>query len=414
MAATTFSPLMEEEEDSGFASLGCSQNAAGAPVDFSAFQLSPAKDHVMTDAADEMADLHIVSSKRPVIRRPFGDRTNSCEESPKGRFIPLNRSLSETMSSLFKNKRKRSQPQLSYDEEKRRRDFEPAQPGPSSQPVDQHSTTPGKRQTPQFRRALSFACIEGHHSIPVEDESTFTLPYIHTSDSTAFKRVTSETVAELILSHSPEEFHRKFILVDCRYPFEYNGGHLKNAINLFAEGAYDATRIPSKRLMEVFYPECPIQRKEMLARIPIFYCEFSTKRGPAMASSLRSIDRTMNQDSYPYVDYKEIYLLQDGFKAVWTKITKHGLTGEILEPHGYTAMAHPDYASELKKYKLHRHGNGAMMTAMRQLVQRPQSQLRLKDEAPKPITPAHRRLRPMRLDMTPGSENNSPRRLSSP
>jgi len=36
-----------------------------------------------------------------------------------------------------------------------------------------------------------------------------------------------------------EQFERKFILIDCRYPYEYGGGHIKNAVNLFDAGKLD-------------------------------------------------------------------------------------------------------------------------------------------------------------------------------
>ncbi|VDK26612.1 unnamed protein product [Anisakis simplex] len=68
---------------------------------------------------------------------------------------------------------------------------------------------------------------------------------------------------------------------------------------------------------ELFYPKCVDRFHEMRSRIPIFYCEFSQKRGPTMAAALRQFDRKRNEARYPEVDYKEIYLLDRGYKKFY-------------------------------------------------------------------------------------------------
>ncbi|TMS39053.1 hypothetical protein L596_005642 [Steinernema carpocapsae] len=102
---------------------------------------------------------------------------------------------------------------------------------------------------------------------------------------------------------SEQEFATKYFLVDCRYPYEYFGGHIRNATNIFDPSVVENT----------FYPEDPTEADFMRSRIPIFYCEFSQKRGPTMGYKLREVDRMRNNDKYPRVDFPEIYLLDRGY-----------------------------------------------------------------------------------------------------
>ncbi|VDM47872.1 unnamed protein product [Toxocara canis] len=159
-------------------------------------------------------------------------------------------------------------------------------------------------------------------------------------DSVAFKSIDGTTLAELMDSMDVAEFTKKFVIVDCRYPYEYNGGHIRGAINL-----HD----PSL-LQEVFYPSSSTQFGDMLRRIPVFYCEYSQKRGPAMAAALRQYDRCRNEARYPDVDYKEIYVLDRGYR----KFFKQDGFARLCDPPGYVPMIEPSYRNELKRFKLHK------------------------------------------------------------
>ena len=65
----------------------------------------------------------------------------------------------------------------------------------------------------------------------------------------------------------------KFTLIDCRFPYEFNGGHIRGAKNIWKQ----------EDLMSAFfggalkYPEDNKKRE-----VFIFHCEFSSKRGPKM------------------------------------------------------------------------------------------------------------------------------------
>lgn len=97
-------------------------------------------------------------------------------------------------------------------------------------------------------------------------------------------------MAELILTAD----EKKFIVCDCRYPFEYEGGHVINAININNEDD----------LVHLY--------ENIQVDIIIFHCEFSVSRAPKICSIFRSIDRTNN--IYPNLKFPEVYLLKGGYK----------------------------------------------------------------------------------------------------
>ncbi|PAV72336.1 hypothetical protein WR25_23498 [Diploscapter pachys] len=136
-------------------------------------------------------------------------------------------------------------------------------------------------------------------------------PQIH---STAFKSISHSVLASLMRELGAEEFKKHFVLIDCRYPYEYHGVHIKTAVNLYHQEEKDEL---VARLTAFFFPEDPLEAQAMKRRIPIFYCEYSSKRGPRTAHLLRDIDRRINEGFYPYVDYPQLCLLDRGFKPLF-------------------------------------------------------------------------------------------------
>ncbi len=63
-----------------------------------------------------------------------------------------------------------------------------------------------------------------------------------------------------------------YTLLDCRFPYEYKGGHIQGAKNVWT----------IEQLMELLFSEPLIHPQEGSRDIYIFHCEFSSKRGPKM------------------------------------------------------------------------------------------------------------------------------------
>ncbi|KAI1732808.1 rhodanese-like domain-containing protein [Ditylenchus destructor] len=146
------------------------------------------------------------------------------------------------------------------------------------------------KEIPETARALHrvHSMAEFHHAFNSESFIMSPEPYEdYTLKSVerpqiphrAFRSISGETMCQLLQSMSNEIFCRKFVLVDCRYPFEFNGGHIRHAINL-----YDL-----ENMIKIFFPMDENAFK-MKVKIPIFYCEFSQKRGPTISTfSIRDI-----------------------------------------------------------------------------------------------------------------------------
>ncbi|XP_042548043.1 M-phase inducer phosphatase 3 isoform X3 [Dipodomys spectabilis] len=142
------------------------------------------------------------------------------------------------------------------------------------------------------------------------------------------KYVNPETVAAL-LSGKFQGLIEKFFIIDCRYPYEYLGGHIQGALNLYSH----------KELYDFFLKK-PIVPLDIQKRIIIvFHCEFSSERGPRMCRSLRGEDRALNQ--YPALYYPELYILKGGYRDFFPEYM------ELCEPQSYCPMHHQDHQAEL-------------------------------------------------------------------
>uniref|UniRef100_A0AC35U0T0 Protein-tyrosine-phosphatase n=1 Tax=Rhabditophanes sp. KR3021 TaxID=114890 RepID=A0AC35U0T0_9BILA len=203
-------------------------------------------------------------------------------------------------------------------------------------------------ESPKARRTFSMKCLEetntDFRSIQFDSlvngtkEFEYSLQLVENPKypSTAYGCIGPETLQSLI-DPMTGTVDSKYILLDCRYPFEYEGGHIKGATNFYSA--------PS--LGELFFSPDLKKTKEMANKIPIFYCEFSQKRGPGMAKALREMDRKRN--AYPNLSFSEMYVLDQGYKNFFEQSTSK----QFCLPSQYVTMLDPKHASELAKHKHH-------------------------------------------------------------
>ncbi|KAN0066283.1 m-phase inducer phosphatase [Thecaphora frezii] len=156
-------------------------------------------------------------------------------------------------------------------------------------------------------------------------------------------RISTHTLTDLLRGKYSDQI-AGFNVVDCRFGYEYEGGHVPGAINLntmeqiknyflqpgqgqHANGAALPARSQSGK---------PDRNGNMRKHILVFHCEFSCKRAPSMALALRQADRALAQD-YPNCHFPEIYILQGGYCEYFRTYAP------LCEPQQYVRMDDPRY-----------------------------------------------------------------------
>ena len=184
---------------------------------------------------------------------------------------------------------------------------------PSSQHVRKMSN-PTSRPRKQFRRSLSMfenpadvVNIQPECSQPilpsimdVEIAHVPQLPhFISDKQGTDLPRISKDTLIE-VLDRKYNHLYERVVIVDCRFEYEYKGGHIEGAVNY-----NDKEQLAAQLFNE------PATSKALL----IFHCEYSAHRAPIMAKFIRGRDRNINAEQYPNLTYPETYILDGGYSS---------------------------------------------------------------------------------------------------
>ncbi|KAJ0398811.1 hypothetical protein ATCC90586_004733 [Pythium insidiosum] len=156
------------------------------------------------------------------------------------------------------------------------------------------------------------------------------LPTIRSSKHPDLNVISPHTVAELLNGAYADRLD-SFVLIDCRFGYEHEGGHLKGARSM-----NDPAQVEDAFLLR------PLPNAHRIALV--FYCEFSANRAPKMLRHLRNLDRWIHAERYPELFYPELYLIDGGYKNCFET-----LKGEMCDPAEYLPMNHPSYADQCKR-----------------------------------------------------------------
>ncbi|XP_046358570.1 M-phase inducer phosphatase-like isoform X1 [Haliotis rufescens] len=197
--------------------------------------------------------------------------------------------------------------------------------------IPEQMPSPAPPSHEQLRIQAAVERLESAELI-ADGSKTYALP-LQQGKHKDLKAVSPSTIAHLICGHYADTVD-EYAIIDCRYPYEYEGGHITGAVNMYT---YDQIN----ELLEETTKMGPSNKRRVL----VFHCEFSSKRGPSLLRFLRSQDRNMNSEHYPKLFYPEIYILEGGYKAYFEQHKN------LCEPHAYTPMLHEDYSSDLRHFR---------------------------------------------------------------
>lgn len=122
-----------------------------------------------------------------------------------------------------------------------------------------------------------------------------------------FPRISVDTLKDIMISDIHKPHFDEYLVIDCRFSYEYNGGHIRDAFNCSIQDDLETELIFNKMADD------SINKSYLL----IFHCEFSNHRCPTLASSLRNQDRIINNDNYPHLFYPDIVILDGGYKEFY-------------------------------------------------------------------------------------------------
>lgn len=132
----------------------------------------------------------------------------------------------------------------------------------------------------------------------IEEPQEPSLPHFSADDpGDTIPRISSETLVDVLDGKYSGSFDDKMI-IDCRFEYEYDGGHIDTAIN------YNDKELLARQLFDT-----PMQGRTLI----VLHCEYSAHRAPLMARHIRSHDRNVNAANYPRLTYPEVYILSGGY-----------------------------------------------------------------------------------------------------
>ena len=111
----------------------------------------------------------------------------------------------------------------------------------------------------------AFTSVSLDSIMDIDDPPRLQLPHFN-SDEESLPRISKDTMVDVLDGKYSQSYDRS-IIVDCRFEYEYEGGHIEGAINVNDK----------EKLATQLFVELPSENTLL-----IFHCEYSAHRAPIM------------------------------------------------------------------------------------------------------------------------------------
>jgi M-phase inducer tyrosine phosphatase len=132
-----------------------------------------------------------------------------------------------------------------------------------------------------------------------QDQGCMLPHFVSSEDPDGLPRISHDTLIDVLENKYADKYDAVKI-IDCRFEYEFNGGHIENAVNFCDK---------QQLVNELFSAE------SSTSALLIFHCEYSVHRAPLTAKFIRAHDRNVNVANYPKLTYPEIYILDGGYSS---------------------------------------------------------------------------------------------------
>lgn len=220
----------------------------------------------------------------------------------------------------------------------------------SSMSINDESKTPSLKQTRKMKEVIKanrHCPYEHNRSVtPLVDGSSSNttpilyhqcqLPLMAASKIHGPQTISAATVADLVRGKYNDRYD-KIIIIDCRFKYEYDGGHVTGAVHMESPAQFEQLLFSAAGLksdnpdVKAATMDDLIERGKRIAIV--LHCEFSEQRAPAIWLHIRGSDRKLLcYDRFPKVFYPELYLMAGGYKGFFQEHS------ELCTPCAYTPM----------------------------------------------------------------------------
>lgn len=178
----------------------------------------------------------------------------------------------------------------------------------------------------------------GERFHPYEKHTPYIKPKLKCVHSASgIREITCDLVAELV--SNPLKLYEfgfdRLLIVDCRYEYEFTGGHIVGAVNAPHQSTIRSAVFDT------------LETHELSDRsLVIMHCELSRHRGPRGLKLLRKIDRELiGAARFPALHLPQIFLMTGGYREFYGKHPK------FCTPSSYVPMDDPAYNDQLREVR---------------------------------------------------------------